>query len=68
MRISFDSKFEKIYKNLDPALKKKIDKQISFLETNPRHPSLKFKKYKDDIYQAYVDRKHRMLGICTAEI
>ena len=63
MIISFAKSFEKIYKNLDPALKKKVDKQIIFLSNNPRHPSLKFKKYNKDIYQAYVDRKHRMLGV-----
>ena len=63
MIVSFAKSFQKIYKNLDPALKKKVNKQITFLINNPRHPSLKFKKYDKDIYQAYVDRKHRMLGI-----
>lgn len=41
--------------------KAKVDKQIGFLLTNLRHPSLRAKKYDEaqDIWQARVDGSYR---------
>lgn len=40
---SFDRNLKKILKN-NPKLKKRIQKQIELLSTNPKHPSLRLHK------------------------
>ncbi len=61
MKHAFSRKFIRQYKDLPPALKAKVDKQIGFLVENLHHPSLRAKKYHEalDIWQARVDDKYR---------
>lgn len=49
------------YKKLSQKLQLKVDKQLSLLISNLRHPSLHAKKYDEDndIWQARVDKNYR---------
>ena len=49
------------YAALSPSLKAKFEKQLGFLLSNLRHPSLKAKKYDErkSVWQARVDRNYR---------
>ncbi|MBL1434548.1 hypothetical protein COB87_003220 [Candidatus Wolfebacteria bacterium] len=51
----------KQYKKLPKSIKKKIDKQFTYLLENFRHPSLNIKKYggSDDIWQGRIDKSWR---------
>lgn len=44
MRIIRLNPFKEDYKKLPPDIQKQTDKKITFLITNPRHPSLRIKK------------------------
>lgn len=60
MRIVFTKPAEKQYKKLHPAIKKKLIKQLAFLEANPKHTSLGTKKMvHSKLYEARIDRQYR---------
>lgn len=61
MKAAFTERFQKQYQQLPEARKAKFDKQLSFLLSNLRHPSLRAKKYDEakDIWQARVDNDCR---------
>jgi len=58
---AFSNRFIRQYQGLSPERKAKFDKQLGFLITNLRHPSLRAKKYDEsrDIWQARVDEHFR---------
>lgn len=61
MTASFTLRFRKQYQKLPEARQAKFDKQLAFLLSNIRHPSLRAKKYDEvnDIWQARVDDDYR---------
>lgn len=61
MKASFSQRFIRQYSALIPERKAKFDKQLGFLLSDPRHPSLRAKKYDEanSIWQARVDAKYR---------
>ncbi len=61
MEIRTTSAFEKGYRNLPEEIKRRVNKQFSFLLENPRHPSLRVKKLKskEDVWEARVTRDYR---------
>lgn len=61
MTASFTLRFRKQYQKLQSEHQAKFDKQLAFLLTNLRHPSLRSKKYDEanDIWQARVDDDYR---------
>jgi mRNA-degrading endonuclease RelE of RelBE toxin-antitoxin system len=61
MKIRFTSRADKDYAVLDPAVRKALAKQLTFLLANLQHPSLNAKKYDvaNDVWQARVNRSWR---------
>jgi mRNA interferase RelE/StbE len=61
MTASFTLRFQKQYQRLSLERQAKFDKQLTFLLSNLRHPSLRAKKYDEtnDIWQARVDDDYR---------
>jgi len=61
MTASFTLRFRKQYRKLSAKHQTKFDKQLGFLLSNLRHPSLRSKKYDEanDIWQARVDDDYR---------
>lgn len=61
MRLSFAQHFVSQYNKLSQKLQLKVDKQLTFLVSSLRHPSLKAKKYDEhnDIWQARIDKNYR---------
>lgn len=61
MTASFTLRFRKQYQRLSSERQTKFEKQLAFLLSNLRHPSLRAKKYDEsnDIWQARVDDDYR---------
>lgn len=61
MTASFTLRFRKQYRRLSSEHQAKFDKQLTFLLSNLRHPSLRAKKFDEtnDIWQARVDDDYR---------
>ena len=61
MKAAFSQRFIRQYADLSETRKARFDKQLGFLLTNLRHPSLRAKKYDEarDIWQARLDRDYR---------
>ena len=61
MTASFTLRFRRQYQKLSEDRQAKFDKQLAFLLSNLRHPSLRAKKYDEanDIWQARVDDGYR---------
>ena len=47
MRLLFTKKFVRDYRKLPADVQKAVDKQLEFLLTDPKHPSLSLKKMHD---------------------
>lgn len=73
-RISFSPTFDrklKELKNKNPALLKKIHKQLKLFRENPRHKSLRLHKIKrknEQVWSISIDKGFRMLYIENDEI
>ena len=61
MKVARAPRFLSDYEQLDPQLKRRVDKQIVLLLKNPRHPSLRIHKMEGypDIYEARVSKGYR---------
>ena len=61
MKAEFAEPFLRRFKKLPESVKRKFEKQLIFLLDNPRHPSLRTKKYDEanSIWQARVDSSYR---------
>lgn len=61
MKVAFSHRFIRQYAALSEERQAKFDKQLEFLLSNLRHPSLQAKKYDEarDIWQARLDRNYR---------
>jgi len=62
-QLFYTKKFIKTYRKLSPPIRKKVDKQISLLTKNLRHPSIRTKKLQgyDDVWEGRVDRSYRFV-------
>ena len=60
------SRFWAAYDNLSPELRTQADKQFKLLKSDPRHPSLHFKKI-GRLWSARVNRSNRVLAIQDGE-
>ena len=62
MRFLTTEHFTKRYKNLPPAIRAQVDKQLSLLLENPKHPSLRIKKIqgtREEIFEGRVSKNYR---------
>jgi len=62
MPIVITERFARAYARLPRHIQKKVDKDLRLLEADFRHPSLRARLIEGTkgIYEARVDRKHRM--------
>jgi mRNA-degrading endonuclease RelE of RelBE toxin-antitoxin system len=62
MRVLAYERFRKSYRTLPREIQRKIDRQLTFLSINPRHPSLQVKPIQGakGLWEARVDRRYRM--------
>lgn len=58
IEIVVTEEFKEAFTKLPTDIKKKIRKQLRFLQTNPAHPSLKIHKLNDE-WEFYVDIHYR---------
>jgi mRNA-degrading endonuclease RelE of RelBE toxin-antitoxin system len=61
MSILWTDKFKRNYQRLPVSIRKKFQKQLTFLLDNLRHSSLRVKKMKgrENVWEARVDRFYR---------
>ncbi|MCG2722743.1 MAG: type II toxin-antitoxin system RelE/ParE family toxin [Thermodesulfovibrionales bacterium] len=62
MKVSFTKPFKRDYKKLPGNIQELIDKQITYLLENPKHPSLQIKKMEGHpfIWEARITKGYRM--------
>ena len=61
MKIRRTNSFLKDYRTLLANIQAQVDKQLTLLIDNPRHPSLRLKKLKDtDIFAIRVSKGYRL--------
>ena len=61
------AKFWKLYDELLSDIQSIADKNFELLKANPKHPSLHFKKIKDELWSARVGLDYRALAIESAD-
>ena len=61
MNLLFSKLFVRDYRKLPKQIQTAIDKQIEFLLSNPRHPSLNIKKMNDprEIWEGRITKSYR---------
>ena len=62
MRHFKDPKFKPFYDALPPSVRDLADKSFALLKQDPKHPSLHFKRIKDDLWSVRVGRSYRALA------
>ena len=69
MKIQYTPKFKESFQEFSEAVRKKFYKQIEYLLSDIRHPSLRVKKYdeKRGIWQARVDKRIRFYFLIEAD-
>lgn len=62
MQLIYSPAFLKDYARLAPKLRDQVDKQLTLLAENPRHPSLRVDKRRGegDTWQARITRSQRL--------
>ena len=63
MRHFKDPKFKPLYDALPPRVRNLADKNFALLKLNPQHPSLHFKRVKNDLWSARVGLGYRALAV-----
>ncbi len=63
MRHFKDPRFKPLYDTLPARVRAQADKSFALLKNNPKHPSLHFKRIKDDLWSARVGLAYRALAI-----
>ena len=61
-----NSDFWFCYRNLPEDIQQLADKAYSLLRSNPRHPSLQFKKV-GDLWSARINLNYRALAVKTSD-
>lgn len=61
MKVAFSNRFVRQYEKLPSAVQARFDKQLGFLLSNLKYPSLRAKKYDEatNIWQARVNDQYR---------
>jgi len=61
MRLAFTKNFVRDYRKLPQQIQKLTNKQLEFLLSNPKHPSLNIKKMQDprNIWEARITKSYR---------
>ncbi len=62
MRHFKDPKFKPLYDALPPSVRDLANKEFALLKQDPKHPSLHFKRIKDDLWSVRVGRSYRALA------
>jgi mRNA interferase RelE/StbE len=62
MKLRRSKSFQKQYARLPKAVRQKVKRQLIYLATDARHPSLRSRKMvnQPDIYEARIDRHYRL--------
>jgi len=55
------------YNSLPKEIRERADKNYGLLQTNPAHPSLHFKRVKDDVFSVRVGLRYRALAFEQAD-
>jgi hypothetical protein len=55
--------FWKLYDKLSPEIRKLADKNFALLAQDPKHPSLHFKRIRNDLWSARIGIYYRALAI-----
>jgi hypothetical protein len=63
MRHFKDRDFRPLYDALPAPVKKLSDKNFALLKQNPSHPSLHFKRIREDLWCVRVGRDYRALAV-----
>lgn len=63
MRHIKDPRFQPLYDALPADIRLLADKNFALLKGDPKHPSLHFKRIRDDLWSVRVGRKYRALAI-----
>lgn len=63
MRHFKDSDFQPRYDALPRRVQRLADKSFALLKADPKHPSLHFKRIRDDLWSARVGLRYRALAI-----
>jgi len=63
MRHIKDPRFLPLYEALPAEVRTLADKSFALLKENPKHPSLRFKCIRDDLWSVRVGLNHRALAI-----
>ena len=58
IEIVFTEELKKSYKRLPQKIQKKFQRQLKFLESNPKHPSLKIHRLNEE-WEFYIDIHYR---------
>jgi hypothetical protein len=58
-----DPDFQPLYDALPEHVQRLADKSFALLKRDPRHPSLHFKRIRDDLWSARVGLRYRALAI-----
>ena len=58
VELVFTHEFKRRYQKLPAKIQKKIKKQLNFLKSNPKHPSLRIHRLNDE-WEFYVDIRYR---------
>jgi hypothetical protein len=67
MKLGYTERFLRSYMAAPATVRKAFDKQAVLLSANLRHPSLRAKKYDDDVWQARVNRDWRFYFIIDGQ-
>jgi hypothetical protein len=63
MRHFKDPDFRPLYEALPPHVRRAADKSFSIPRRDPKHPSLRFKRIREDLWSARVGRDYRALAL-----
>jgi hypothetical protein len=58
-----DPRFKPLYNALPTRVRTQADRSFALLKQDPKHPSLHFKRVKDDLWSARVGLSYRALAI-----
>lgn len=68
MKINFTKQAESAYRKLPIKIQKKFDKQLHYLSSDYRHPSLRSRKMEGvGRFEGRIDRKYRFTFVVSGE-
>lgn len=63
MRHFKDPRFRSLYDALPDRIRAQADRDFALLKRDPKHPSLHFKRIKNDLWSVRVGRGYRALAV-----